>query len=378
MSLLVFGVVLPWLIVGMGCWLGYQLVRQNGRILLRLEALEEQLTQLTEASAPISLAESTRPRGLSVGSMAPAFELPDLNGGCMALNQFQGRRVLLLFFNTSCGFCRQMAPDLAALPWDGTDERPVPLVVTTGDAEENRKLVKEYGIHCPVLLQKQMEVASLYQAGGTPMGYLIDEEGRIASEIAVGAQALLALTRLSSAATEQKGQEAVMSGNERKVYKGNRSLTNSHINRNGLPIGVRAPDFCLPRLDGGELSLKEYRGRRVLLVFSDPGCGPCNQLAPELEQWHRHSPDLNILMVSRGAPEVNQAKVAEHRLTFPVVLQRQWEISRDYGMFGTPIGYLIDEEGIIAADVAVGMEPILRLVSGAATSAHRKERVLMH
>jgi hypothetical protein len=149
MSLLVFSVVLPWLIVSLGCWLGYQLVRQNGRILLRLETLEEQLAQLTDAPAPIPLAASTRPRGLSVGSIAPAFELPDLNGGCMALNQFQGRRVLLLFFNVRCGFCRQMAPDLAALPWDGTDGRPVPLVVTIGDAEENRKLVKEHGYFCP-------------------------------------------------------------------------------------------------------------------------------------------------------------------------------------------------------------------------------------
>jgi hypothetical protein len=51
-------------------------------------------------------------------------------------------------------------------------------------------------------------------------------------------------------------------------------------------------------------------------------------------------------------------------LTFPVVLQRQWEISRLYGMFSTPIGYLIDAQGVIAADVAVGTEPILALLSG--------------
>ncbi len=34
------GLLLPWLIVGLGRWIGYQLIRQNGRILLRLEALE--------------------------------------------------------------------------------------------------------------------------------------------------------------------------------------------------------------------------------------------------------------------------------------------------------------------------------------------------
>ena len=34
MSALVLGTVLPWLLIAVGSWLGYQLVRQNGRILL--------------------------------------------------------------------------------------------------------------------------------------------------------------------------------------------------------------------------------------------------------------------------------------------------------------------------------------------------------
>ena len=71
-----------------------------------------------------------------------------------------------------------------------------------------------------------------------------------------------------------------------------RSLTQSKIKRDGLKAGTPAPDFRLPRLDGrGELSLEEMRGRRVLLVFSDPHCGPCNMIAPELENFHRSQAD---------------------------------------------------------------------------------------
>jgi peroxiredoxin len=150
----------------------------------------------------------------------------------------------------------------------------------------------------------------------------------------------------------------------KQQHKGNRSLENSRINRNGLPTGAPAPVFHLPRLDGTELSLNEFRGQRVLLVFSDPNCGPCNQLAPQLEQLHRRTTDLQVLMVSRGDLETNRAKVAEHGLTFPVVLQRQWETSREYGMFMTPIAYLIDEQGIIGADVMVGGDAILALATG--------------
>lgn len=145
---------------------------------------------------------------------------------------------------------------------------------------------------------------------------------------------------------------------------GNYSLENSRINRNGLPTGTPAYVFRLQGLDGNELSLDEYRGQRVLLVFSDPNCGPCNQLAPKLEQLQRHAADLQVLMISRGDPKINLVKVAEHGLTFPIVLQRQWEISREYGMFATPIAYLIDEKGIIAANVAVGGEAILALANG--------------
>jgi hypothetical protein len=43
------------------------------------------------------------------------------------------------------------------------------------------------------------------------------------------------------------------------------------------------------------------------------------------------------------------------------VVQKQWEVSLKYGMFATPIAYLIDERGVLLSDVAVGVEPILAL-----------------
>jgi peroxiredoxin len=361
---IVFSLVLTWSIVGLGCWLGYQLLRQNGRMLLHLEALEQRVGQID--TAPVQAPSA--PAGLPIGSPAPEFELPDLSGSRQALSQFRGRRLMLIFFNPDCGFCTRMAPDLATLPTNGDADRPLPLVVTTGEAEANRRLVQEHGIRCPVLLQEQMEVASHYQAHGTPMGYLIDEQGKIASEIAVGAEALLGLADGQTSA-------AGVNGNGHDGHKGNRSLADSKLNRNGLPVGTPAPPFRLPSLDGGELSLEQYRGWQVLLVFSDPRCGPCNQLARQLECLSHRTPEVQVLMVSRGEVEANRAKAAQHGLTFPVVLQRQWEISRKYAIFGTPIGYLIDEEGIIASDVAVGMEPILALCSRAAAQTNGNENV---
>ncbi len=152
---------------------------------------------------------------------------------------------------------------------------------------------------------------------------------------------------------------------------GDRSLAGTRINRNGLAPGTPAPGFRLPRIDGGELSLDEYAGRRVLLVFSDPACGPCNQLAPKLEQLSRQTAGVNLVMVSRGDADVNRRKAADHGLSFPVVLQRQWEISRLYAKFATPIAYLIDERGVIAERVAMGVAPILSMLSNASSGDGR-------
>jgi peroxiredoxin len=374
MTTLIVAAVCPWLLITFGVWLGYQLVRQNGRILVRLEAIEKRL-----ANRPAE--DRRKPAGLSIGTPAPDFELPDLAGARCKLSQFRGQNVLLIFFSPKCGFCTKMAADLAALTVDGGGGRAIPIVVTNGDADENRKLIERFGIRCVVLLQQQMEVAALYRAHGTPMGYRIDAEGRIASELAVGVEPLLKLAELKAPQRPAKSANGI--GPVPKGKQPHLSLARSRLNRNGLKAGAVAPEFRLPLVGGGELALADLRGRRVLLVFSDPNCGPCDELAPRLQELHRKRPDLQVLVISRRDAEVTHAKAAALGLEFPIVMQRQWEISLQYGMFATPIGYLIDEQGIVVKDVAVGFEPILALADEPATAAaerdppiHRKEAAL--
>lgn len=352
MTAFVFGTVLPWLLIGLGTWLGFQLVRQNGRLLLRLESIENRLPARTGKKQQDA-------GGLPVGTLAPDFELPDLTGVRHKLSEFRDKNVLLIFFNPTCGFCTKMAADLAALAVEGGDDRAVPVVVTTGDAGENRKLVEKYGIRCVVLLQKEMEVASRFRAQGTPMGYRIDGAGRIASELTVGAEPLLKLA--AGIPPKQDAPAAPSNGSEPHGAKDYRSLAGSRLNRNGLTAGAPAPDFRLPRIDGGELALADLRGEKVLLVFSDPDCGPCDELAPQLQELNVQRPDLQVLVVSRRDAEATRAKAARLGLSFRIVMQQQWEISLLYAKFATPVGYLIDERGNLASDVAVGVGPILAL-----------------
>ena len=359
---LVITLVLAWLAIVLVGWLGWQLLRQNGRMLLRVEELEKRLNELEFEGA-------SEPDSLHVGSTAPEFGLPDLEGEHKSLAQYRGRTLLLVFLNPACGYCRDLSPRLRekteSKKQKAEIEAPFLLIFSTGGAETNRILFQEHKLACPVLIQKESEVATAYKANGTPSGCLISPEGKIASELTLGADVLLALAAATHPRRSILNPQPAAHGNGsgRETRFGNRSLARSKIKRDGLKASTPAPDFNLPRVDGrGDLTLSDLRGRRVLLVFSSPTCGPCLELAPQLEKFHRAHPELEIVMISKGEPKENRAKVKENGLTFSVVLQHQWEISRRYAMFATPIAYLIDEVGAIARDVAVGTDAILALL----------------
>jgi len=350
------------------CWFCYQLFLQNGRLQLRLEALEQEL----QPQGIIPDKEKDILKGLREGSLLNDFELPLLAGGSMTLSQWRGKKVLLIFFNPGCAFCIQLLPKLGALTPNADKRALVPLIISTGDVEENRRIFEQAGVSLPVLLQESSEVATLYRVPGTPMGYLVDEQGQTATELIQGAEDLLALLGVR---VQHPTQAALGSSNGKGRRGFSRSLENSKIKRDGLKVGTRAPEFTLPRVDKGELSLNQYLGQKVLLVFSDPACGPCQQLAPKLENLYRKG-DVQVLMISRGDIEANRRKIAEQDLTFPVVLQRHWEISRDYGVFATPVGYLIDETGLLVTSVAMGAEAILDLTSYRGSRATAQPSVL--
>jgi uncharacterized membrane protein YphA (DoxX/SURF4 family)/peroxiredoxin len=135
----------------------------------------------------------------------------------------------------------------------------------------------------------------------------------------------------------------------------------------GLPVGSPAPAFSLPQLDATPLSLDTLRsdGRSVLLLFSDPNCGPCNALMPTAALWQQqYSSLLRIIIISVGPLETNRAKQQEYRLA-EVLLQKDREVANMYQAYGTPSAVLVRPDGTIGSAVAPGAEAISALVSSA-------------
>jgi peroxiredoxin len=300
-----------------------------------------------------------------VGTEFPSFSFPDLAGNPIALDDFRGQRVLMIHWSPQCGFCDLIAPDLARLQPDFAKHGVQLLLLAHGEAAANRKLAEEHGLKCPILLYKDAKVSEPLANLGTPSAYLLDAEGRVAKPLAVGSDNVTALAE--EAANEDVASLVVegpaTAGGESKRLPDERPLSASRILRDGLKAGTPAPAFSLPDVYGRIVSLEEFRGCRLLLVFSDPHCGPCDQLAPQLAQLQKEHANngLAFVMVGRGEAEENRKKAEQHGIQFPVVMQEKWRLSKEYGIFSTPVAFLVSEDGVIAKDVAVGSDSIIAL-----------------
>jgi thiol-disulfide isomerase/thioredoxin len=134
---------------------------------------------------------TSRRTAIGVGDPVPLVKLYDLGGKSVDFASL-GRNTLVLFWNPKCGFCAQMLPDVKAWEANPPPGAPSLVMVSTGTIEETRAM----DVRSQVLLDPDYLASSAFGANGTPMGIRIDGAGKIASELAAGAVAVLALANL--------------------------------------------------------------------------------------------------------------------------------------------------------------------------------------
>lgn len=125
------------------------------------------------------------------------------------------------------------------------------------------------------------------------------------------------------------------------------ATTPRRIGRNGLRRGAKAPEFTLPCTAGGDVSLRDFAGRKVLLVFTQSGCAPCHAILPELGRIA--NTNVQVLVVNNGDVEATRKVAEEAHAKFPILVQEGFRISRLYEVFATPFAFLIDEHGVVAS-----------------------------
>jgi peroxiredoxin len=143
------------------------------------------------------------------------------------------------------------------------------------------------------------------------------------------------------------------------------ATTPRRIGRDGIKLGQKAPGFALVSTAGDERTLADFAGSRLLLVFTQSGCGPCADIVPDLNRLHDRS-ELQVLVVNNGSLEATRTWAIETRARFSVLAQEHFSLSKRYEVFVTPFAFLIDEQGIVISKGIVGSRQYLQYVlSGA-------------
>ena len=118
-----------------------------------------------------------------------------------------------------------------------------------------------------------------------------------------------------------------------------------------VDIGERAPDFTLPALTQGPLSLHDFGRQVVVLNFWATWCPPCVEETPGLEKFAEQMRHLGVMVmgvsVDRDA-EALQAFAAEQHLSFPILRDPDQAVANRYGTFIFPETYIIDQDGRVA------------------------------
>jgi len=116
---------------------------------------------------------------------APAFTLPDLSGHEIHLSDFKGKVVLLNFWATWCGPCREEMPGMQNLWEKNKDNGFVILAVAAdrGNQEQIEAFAQELTLTYPILLDPDGKVRNQYEVAALPMSYLIGRDGKISGRV---------------------------------------------------------------------------------------------------------------------------------------------------------------------------------------------------
>jgi thiol-disulfide isomerase/thioredoxin len=332
-------------------WALLALLRQNGRLLLRIDQLEARL----DAGGAQPVMPDVPHRGLPLGQTAPPFTLSGLYGETVTLQALTSADapVMLLFTDPRCGPCNALMPQIVEWQHEHSARLTV-AVLTRGAVDDNRAKVREHGV-ASVWLDENLAVYTAYHVHATPGAVLIDSAGRIASPVVAGADAIAELVEQATRLTHptQPAAMPVMPVPPRPP-RPPRPLS--------PPVGTPAPELELEDLAGEPLALS-IPDRDTLVIFWNPACGFCKRMLDDVRAYERSTPAgaPRLLLISTGSAAENLTM----ELTSPIALDQGFLAGAAFGANGTPSGILVGRDGMIASGLAVGAPGVMALASTA-------------
>ena len=114
-------------------------------------------------------------------------------------------------------------------------------------------------------------------------------------------------------------------------------------------VEVPAPDFTLPLMEGGDITLSSLKGSVVLINFWQVNCPPCEEEMPYLEAAAKqYDGQALVLAVGIGVDAAGAREfVGDGDLAMLVPLDSQAKAAAKYSVGFTPTTFLVDREGTV-------------------------------
>lgn len=120
----------------------------------------------------------------------------------------------------------------------------------------------------------------------------------------------------------------------------------------GLQKGQYAPNFTLETLDGKQVSLDDYRGKKVMVNFWATWCPPCKAEMPHMQNYYKNfakEDNVEILAVNMTYQDGTKRQIEKFtngfNVQFPVLLAESKELTKVYKIMAIPTTFMIDSEG---------------------------------
>ncbi|HJF30751.1 MAG TPA: redoxin domain-containing protein [Sporosarcina psychrophila] len=132
----------------------------------------------------------------------------------------------------------------------------------------------------------------------------------------------------------------------------------------GLEKGSIPPDFELSTLSGDVVKLSDLKGKKVMLNFWASWCGPCKAEMPHMQKYYKkykEADNVEIIAVNLTTEEKRGIKgvkefIAAYKLTFPVPLDKEGTVMKDYQILPIPTTFLIGTDGKISQKIVGPMD----------------------
>ncbi|MEP6850570.1 MAG: redoxin domain-containing protein [Acidobacteriota bacterium] len=335
----VFGVLMLAGIASLLLYIRQTSIRQI-EILRRIEILE------ALGGGSIERHEAGDPNdGLPIGAVFPDLSLPDAHGKLITLDHLlaEAKPTLFFFISPTCEPCRALVPDIDE--WRAELRDRVNLVfVSKGTIEANHEKFAGSSIN-RFLLQRNTELQDLVSAKWTPSALLMNADGRVASHVAAGDASIRGL--IDKIKAEDIDDPFFFFASKKP--------------RSREPkIGETVPDFEMPDLEGRMVDATELRGKPTLVTFWSLTCPHCVEMMRQIKNWENDgaAKEANLLLFSDG-------EIEDHRkfaLSSRIIIDKDYATAAKFGMMGTPSAVLVDENGRIASETAVGAVNIWALI----------------